>query len=52
MSLVKRRVLDSYNTEMYNIARKDLVNIYNSEQVTYLQRQIDNIQSAADNKNL
>ena len=35
---------------MYNTARKDLVNTYNSEQETYIQRQIDNIQSAADNK--
>ena len=35
---------------MYNTARKYLANTYNSEQYTYLQRQIDNIQSAADNK--
>ena len=35
---------------MYNIARKDLVNTYNSEQETYLQHQINDIQSVADNK--
>ena len=35
---------------MYNTARKYLVNTYNSEQETYIQLQIDIIQSAADNK--
>ena len=35
---------------MYNTDRKYLVNKYNSEQETYLQRQIDNIQSAAEIK--
>ena len=50
ISLVKRREPDTQNTDMYNKARQNLVNTYNSEQVTYLQRQIDNIQSAADNK--
>ena len=45
--LFKRRSPYTYNVEMYNTARKHLVNTYNSEQVIYLQRQIDNIQSAA-----
>ena len=46
MYLVNRRATDTYNIEMYNKARTYLVNTYNSEQVTYLQRQINNIQSA------
>ena len=50
MFLVKRREPDTYNTDMYNTAITYLVNTYNSEQVTYLQRHIHNIQSAADNK--